>query len=74
MAHGAKKHSVFKQLNPKGTYHADSSLARWNTDPADYPDYAIAPLKVEGTNKKTPHDTMVLGTYSARGDRSPIAR
>ena len=30
------------------------SLARWNTDPADYPDYAIAPLKFEGADKKKP--------------------
>jgi hypothetical protein len=31
--------------NPKGNQqHAHSSLAPWNTDSADYPDYAVAPL------------------------------
>ena len=27
-------------------------MARWNTDPADHPDHAVAPLKFEGANKK----------------------
>jgi hypothetical protein len=57
MAHGANKHCVVKP--PKGTHHADSSLARWNTDPADYPDHAIASLKLAGGDKNRSHDAMV---------------
>jgi hypothetical protein len=48
-------------------------LARWNTDPADYPDHAIAPLKLAGGDKNeamTQWSQWVL----SRGDRSPIAR
>jgi hypothetical protein len=46
-----QKSTASLTTNSKGTHHADSSLARWNTDPADYPDYAVAPLKFEGANK-----------------------
>jgi hypothetical protein len=28
----------------KGTRDADSSMATWNTDPADHPDHAASPL------------------------------
>jgi hypothetical protein len=43
----------------KGTHHADSSLARWNTDPADYPDYAVAPLNPKVPAKRRTHDALV---------------
>jgi hypothetical protein len=55
----------------RNTRHADSSLARWNTDPADYPDYAFAPLKFEGADKKKPSRK---GPLRPPRDRSPIAR
>ena len=71
MAHGANKHCVFKPLNSKGTDRADF-LACWNTDPADYPDYAVAPLKVEGANQKRTHDTMVPLHSAALGPFSDI--
>ena len=68
MAHGAKKHRVVNN-QPEGTHHAHSSLAPWNTDPADYPDYAFASLRFEGANKKQTHDAMVLAQSAALGPR-----
>jgi hypothetical protein len=46
-----QKSTASLTTSSKGTDHANSSLARWNTDPADYFDYAVASLKLEGANQ-----------------------
>jgi hypothetical protein len=50
-----QKSTASLTTNPKGTHHAHSSLAPWNTDSADYPDYAVAPLRFEGASKSESH-------------------
>lgn len=64
-----QKSTASLTTNRKGTRHAHSSLAPWNTDPADYPDYAFASLRFEGANKKQTHDAMVLAQSAALGPR-----
>jgi hypothetical protein len=50
-SHMGQESTASLTTNPKGTHHADSSLAPWNTNSADYPDHVVAPLR-QGDNEK----------------------